>query len=185
MDAILASTSTPLYKSPLSPVERAALRVAESAAISPAGGRDLTVAIVQELRAAGLLIVPATPGTDTEYQCPTCSVWSRWTRGRSIAEGDMADEFQCPSCGATTYLTTCNIRTSTAALRAENESLKAELEPYEVLNPQHCAKEVHVDWLVDSEHTHACPWCRIDKLTALLKQAQAEARTANTVGGDR
>ncbi|GFE20148.1 hypothetical protein [Streptomyces nigrescens] len=114
MDAILASTSTPLYKSPLSPVERAALRVAESAAISPAGGRDLTTAIVMELRAAGLLIVPATPGTDTEYECATCGVWSRWTRGRSITEGDMADEFQCPSCGATTYLATCNSRTEAA-----------------------------------------------------------------------
>lgn len=64
------------------------------------------------------------------------------------------------------------------ALRAENEDLRAELEPYEVLNPQQCAKEVHVDWLVDSEHTHACPWCRIDELTALLKRARAEARTA-------
>ncbi|MGA4875936.1 hypothetical protein [Streptomyces lydicamycinicus] len=121
MDAILASTSTPLYKSPLSPVERAALRVAESAAISPAGGRDLTLAIVMELRAAGLLVVPADRSADTEYECPTCSDWSRWTRGRSITEGDMADEFQCPSCGATTYLATCNSRTSTAALHAENE----------------------------------------------------------------
>lgn len=129
-----------------------------------------------ELRAAGLLIVPATPGADTEYECPTCSAWSRWTRGRSLVEGDMADEFQCPACGATSYLATCNSRP--AALQAENERLKAELEPYEVLNPQQCANGVHVDWLVDSEHSHACPWCRIAELATLLKQAQDEARTA-------
>ncbi|MEU3990195.1 hypothetical protein AB0F24_17765 [Streptomyces platensis] len=176
MDAILASTSTPLYKSPLSPVERAALRVAESAAISPAGGRDLTQAIVMELRAAGLLIVPGDRSADTEYECPMCRVWARWTNGRSLAVGDMADEFWCQSCGATVYLATCTSRP--AALQAENERLKAELEPYEVLNPQQCADGVHVDWLVDSEHAHACPWCRIAELTALLKQAQAEARTA-------
>lgn len=64
------------------------------------------------------------------------------------------------------------------ALQAENERLKAELEPYEVLNPQQCSKGAHADWLVDSEHSHACPWCRIAELTVLLEQAQAEARTA-------
>lgn len=183
MDAIFASTSTPLYKSPLSPVERAALRVAESAAISPAGFRNLTQAIVLELQAAGLLVVPADCSADTEYECPMCKVWARWTNGRSLAAGDMADELSCQSCGATVYLATCNSRP--AALRAENERLKAELEPYEVLSPQQCSKGVHVDWLVDSEHAHACPWCRLAELTALLKQAQAEARTANTAGGDR
>lgn len=51
--------------------------------------------------------------------------------------------------------------------------LRAELEPYEVLNPQQCPKGLHADWLVDSEHTHACPWCRIDELRAAASGSTA------------
>ncbi|MFJ2701860.1 hypothetical protein ACIO3R_01510 [Streptomyces sp. NPDC087428] len=44
--------------------------------------------------------------------------------------------------------------------------LEAQLAEYEVMNPQQCPKGLHADWLVDSEHTHACPWCRIVELEA-------------------
>lgn len=44
--------------------------------------------------------------------------------------------------------------------------LKQQLAEYEPLNPQQCPKGIHADWLVDSEHTHACPWCRIAELEA-------------------
>jgi predicted RNA-binding Zn-ribbon protein involved in translation (DUF1610 family) len=190
MDAIF-SPATPETSSPtdLSLAERAALRVAESAAISPAGFRDLTQAIVMELRAAGLLVVPADRSADTEYECPTCSVWSRWTRGRSIAEGDMADEFQCPSCGATTYLATCNIRT-----QAEDERLRKELAGTQedlaflhrsTLPELRRMAKWHDDgkkrWRARAEKAEA----RVAELTALLEQARSEARTANTVGSDR
>jgi hypothetical protein len=43
---------------------------------------------------------------------------------------------------------------------------QSELENYERLNPQQCPKGIHSDWLIDSEHTHACPWCRIAELEA-------------------
>ena len=46
----------------------------------------------------------------------------------------------------------------------EIDRLRGELEPYEVMNPQQCPKGIHADWLVDSENTHACPWCQIDEL---------------------
>lgn len=59
----------------------------------------------------------------------------------------------------------------TAALLAEVERLKAELagvrkelDEYEVMAPQQCRAGKHADWLVDSEYTHACPWCRIAEL---------------------
>jgi hypothetical protein len=42
----------------------------------------------------------------------------------------------------------------------------AELEPLEHMAPQQCPKGVHADWLVDSENTHQCPWCRIAELEA-------------------
>ena len=54
------------------------------------------------------------------------------------------------------------------ALRAELDQLRKDLEPYEVLNPQQCPAGTHADWLVDSEHTHACPWCEVDRLRAEL-----------------
>lgn len=34
----------------------------------------------------------------------------------------------------------------------------------EMLAPQQCPAGLHADWLVDSEYTHACPWCQIEKL---------------------
>lgn len=42
----------------------------------------------------------------------------------------------------------------------------AELEPYEELTPQTCARGLHLAWFVDSEEIHACPWCRIAELEA-------------------
>lgn len=53
-------------------------------------------------------------------------------------------------------------------LRAELAQRNKDLEPYEVLNPQQCPAGVHADWLVDSEHTHTCPWCELDRLRAEL-----------------
>ncbi|MEV7112373.1 hypothetical protein [Streptomyces anulatus] len=53
-------------------------------------------------------------------------------------------------------------------LRAEAKAaeLEKQLAEYEVMNPQQCPAGKHADWLVDSEHTHACPWCRIEQLEA-------------------
>lgn len=48
---------------------------------------------------------------------------------------------------------------------AHMAELEKQLAAYEPLNPQQCPKGLHTDWLVDSEHAHACPWCRIDELT--------------------
>lgn len=42
----------------------------------------------------------------------------------------------------------------------------AELAPYEELTPQTCERDQHLAWFVDSEETHACPWCRIAELEA-------------------
>ncbi|WP_399554206.1 hypothetical protein OG582_40490 (plasmid) [Streptomyces anulatus] len=47
---------------------------------------------------------------------------------------------------------------------AKVAELEAQLAEYEVMNPQQCPAGQHPDWLVDSEHTHACPWCRIAQL---------------------
>ncbi|MGW5291564.1 hypothetical protein [Streptomyces bacillaris] len=58
-------------------------------------------------------------------------------------------------------------------LRAKLAQRNKDLEPYEVLNPQQCPAGKHADWLVNSEYTHACPWCRIAEL-----EAQAEKVTA-------
>jgi hypothetical protein len=42
--------------------------------------------------------------------------------------------------------------------------LEKQLAEYEVMNPQQCPAGLHADWLVNSEYTHACPWCRIAEL---------------------
>ncbi|PVC80557.1 hypothetical protein DBP19_36075 [Streptomyces sp. CS090A] len=47
---------------------------------------------------------------------------------------------------------------------AKVTELEAQLAEYEVMNPQQCPAGKHADWLVDSEYTHACPWCRIAEL---------------------
>jgi len=57
-----------------------------------------------------------------------------------------------------------------AALRAR----VAELEPYEVLNPQQCPKGLHADWLVDPENTSGCPWCRVAELETLAHGCDGE-----------
>ncbi|MET8841475.1 hypothetical protein ABZW67_15445 [Streptomyces rubiginosohelvolus] len=49
---------------------------------------------------------------------------------------------------------------------AKVTDLEAQLAEYEVMNPQQCPAGKHADWLVDSEHAHACPWCRIEQLEA-------------------
>ncbi|MFI8535406.1 hypothetical protein ACIGMX_34815 [Streptomyces aquilus] len=49
-------------------------------------------------------------------------------------------------------------------------TLEQQLAEYEPLNAQQCPKGLHADWLVDSEHTHACPWCRIAELEAERKR---------------
>ncbi|MFJ5151415.1 hypothetical protein ACIQCF_07470 [Streptomyces sp. NPDC088353] len=54
-----------------------------------------------------------------------------------------------------------------ATAEARVTELESELAEYEPLNPQQCPKGLHADWLIDSEHTHACPWCRIAELEAL------------------
>ncbi|MET9222420.1 hypothetical protein ABZX65_27150 [Streptomyces sp. NPDC003300] len=36
------------------------------------------------------------------------------------------------------------------------------------MTPQTCRAGTHADWAVDSEHDHACPWCRIAELEAKL-----------------
>lgn len=51
-------------------------------------------------------------------------------------------------------------------LVSERDAARKELEPYEVLNPQQCPAGKHADWLVDSEHTHTCPWCELEKAQA-------------------
>ncbi|MFL3869178.1 hypothetical protein LT966_21505 [Streptomyces griseobrunneus] len=51
--------------------------------------------------------------------------------------------------------------------------LEKQLAEYEVMNPQQCPAGKHADWSVNSEYTHACPWCRIAEL-----EAQAEKVTA-------
>ncbi|WP_428956137.1 hypothetical protein [Streptomyces sp. cg35] len=51
-----------------------------------------------------------------------------------------------------------------AAVRAERDEARTELAKYEPLNPQQCREGKHADWLVDSEFTHACPWCQIEDL---------------------
>lgn len=56
----------------------------------------------------------------------------------------------------------------TAEAEEERARLRAELDAYEVMNPQQCAAGKHADWLVDSEHTHTCPWCRIAELETAL-----------------
>ena len=51
-------------------------------------------------------------------------------------------------------------------------ALLAELETYEALSPQQCPRGIHADWLIDSERTHACPWCRIAELQHKSKSSQ-------------
>ncbi|MEE4419614.1 hypothetical protein [Streptomyces bugieae] len=112
MNAIIASTPT-TSRAGLSAVEQVALRAADSAAASPAGLRDVTLAIVQELQAAGLLTVPARRTDDTEYECPMCNTWAAWTHGSSLLEsGRQADKFWCQACGSVGLLATLNRRPS-------------------------------------------------------------------------
>lgn len=69
----------------------------------------------------------------------------------------------------------------TAAKRqaARITELEKQLAEYEPLNPQQCPKGLHADWLVDSEYTHACPWCRITELEGeLAKYVGAEPTVA-------
>lgn len=64
-------------------------------------------------------------------------------------------------------------------LHAEAAWLSEErLEPYEVLTAQSCERGLHSDWLVDSEHNIACPWCLIADLQGAAEQARHERDVA-------
>lgn len=41
------------------------------------------------------------------------------------------------------------------------------------MTPQTCPAGLHADWAVDSEHDHACPWCRIAELENELAEVKA------------
>jgi len=71
------------------------------------------------------------------------------------------------------------------ALRAELDQLRKDLESYEVLNPQQCPAGKHADWLVDSEHTHTCPWCELEarpSRTKVLREAAELGRELSRQG---
>jgi hypothetical protein len=98
----------------------------------------------------------------TEYQ-PGISQWIGETcRGTGSLEQDRADAAFVAAA-----------RTDVPAMAAEIRRLGAELAEYEPLNPQQCPAGKHADWLVDSEYTHACPWCEIDRLKAAAVSAAA------------
>lgn len=59
-------------------------------------------------------------------------------------------------------------------LRAGRDEAQGQLAEYEPLNPQQCPFGKHTDWLVDSEHTHTCPWCQIDQLREELATKRDE-----------
>ncbi|MGW7283890.1 hypothetical protein ACWGH4_00065 [Streptomyces sp. NPDC054847] len=110
----------------------------------------------------------------TEY-VPGISMWIGETcRGMTSMEQDRADaafiaaaRTDVPALVAEVrelLLHTRTLEALVAEQAAEIDRLRNELEPYEVLNPQQCPKGLHSDWLVDSENTHACPWCRIAEL---------------------
>ncbi len=69
-----------------------------------------------------------------------------------------------------------DLLTEVDRLRAELAQRDKDLEPYEALNPQQCPAGQHLGWLVDSEYTHACPWCRIAELEQLLAASQSTAK---------
>jgi hypothetical protein len=50
----------------------------------------------------------------------------------------------------------------------------AELEQFEIMSSRRCERGVHADWLVDSENTHQCPWCRIAELEAEVAHARMD-----------
>ncbi len=64
--------------------------------------------------------------TDTEYECPLCNVWARWTHGKRVNNGGQGSEFWCQSCGAVVFLAVCDSRPGVAVLQAEVDRLKAE-----------------------------------------------------------
>jgi hypothetical protein len=49
----------------------------------------------------------------------------------------------------------------------ETPTARATAEPLlERFTVQHCPARKHADWAVDSENSHACPWCEIEILRA-------------------
>ncbi len=134
MDAIVSSTSTPSATSPSSEREAEA-RVAQirlrqygertstwSTATYASGTEralhDIAVTLSAEVdRLRGV--------TATEYECPRCNVWARWTHGKSVDNGGQGSEFCCQSCGATVFLAVCDSRPGTAALLTEVTRLRA------------------------------------------------------------
>lgn len=69
-------------------------------------------------------------------------------------------------------------------LAAEVLALRAELDSYLMLTPQTCSAGKHPEWLIDSEHTHACPWCQIDALRAQVADMQAGGTRTEWAVGD-
>jgi hypothetical protein len=55
--------------------------------------------------------------------------------------------------------------------------------PLDCFTIQHCDAGEHADWAVDSENTHACPWCEVERLTAELAQARTEPIIARWTEG--
>jgi hypothetical protein len=58
-------------------------------------------------------------------------------------------------------------------MRKELDAAKSELDQYAVLNPQQCPKGIHADWMVDSEYTHACPWCALHEAVRVSETLSA------------
>ncbi|MGW2010958.1 hypothetical protein [Streptomyces nigrescens] len=67
-------------------------------------------------------------------------------------------------------------------LNAEVVELRKQLAAYEVMNPQQCQAGKHADWLVDSEYTHACPWCALDD-AARVSEALNRRLSEEMLGG--
>ncbi|MFS4103821.1 hypothetical protein [Streptomyces sp. PD-S100-1] len=49
---------------------------------------------------------------------------------------------------------------------------------FEEMSPQQCPAGKHANWAVDSEQTHACPWCEAERLRA---EWEAERRELNAM----
>lgn len=99
----------------------------------------------------------------------TARLYGRWVvRGGMVTEDRLTNEYEADNAdtrGWPDWL--AELAREHAPVRpTEVEELRKELAEYEMLNPQQCPAGKHADWLVDSEHAHACPWCEIDRLKA-------------------
>ncbi|MFJ3826210.1 hypothetical protein [Streptomyces nodosus] len=53
-----------------------------------------------------------------------------------------------------------------AVLPATTDQAAVTAAGYDEMGPQRCQAGRHPDWAVDSEQTHACPWCEVERLRA-------------------